>query len=98
MHPVLQHLLDTDFADLQGSRISGQLALTDELVNLGLHDLVAKLTQPAATSSAPAPAPPVKAAGAALPDPKLLLQKVTIEHLQYRTEAGRTILEIKAGV
>ncbi len=101
MHPVIQHLLDTEFADLRGSRVEGQIALTDELVNLGLHDLVAKLTQPAvasATTPAPASAPATKPAAPALPDPKLLLQQVKIEHLRYRTEAGRTILEIKAGV
>ncbi|WP_420461208.1 hypothetical protein [Neolewinella sp.] len=97
MHPVLQHLIDTDFSDLQGSSVEGQFVVTDELVNLGLHELVSQLTKPAsATSTAPA-APPASQT-TELPDPKLLLRKVKIEHLQYRTEAGRTVLEIKAGV
>ncbi len=99
MHPVLRHLLDTDFADLKGSKISGQIALTDELINLGLHDLLGQLTKAAAPASdSPAPASAPKPTGPALPDPKLLLQKLQVAHLKYRTEAGRTILEIEAGV
>ena len=96
MHPVLQHLIDTDFSDLQGSSVEGQFAVTDRLVNLGLQDLLAKLTAPATTSTAPA-APP-KSTTAEVPDPKVLLSKVKFEHLRYRTEAGRTVLEIKAGM
>ena len=96
MHPVLQHLIDTDFSDLQGSSVEGQFAITDELVNLGLHELISQLTAPASTSAAPA-APP-KVTTAELPDPKVLLRKVKFEHLRYRTEAGRTVLEIKAGI
>ena len=101
MHPVLKHLINTDFIDLAGSRIEGQFAITDELVNLGLHELVAQLTGPASGSSEKLPpaAPPKSTSGTAtLPDPKLLLQKVKVDHLKYRTEAGRTVLELKAGL
>ena len=99
MHPVLQHLIATDFADLRGSYVEGQFAITDELVNLGLHELVSQLTSPSVKSEAPA-APPAKipAATQELPNPKLLLQKVNVEHLRYRTETGRTVLEVKAGM
>ncbi|CAH0999502.1 hypothetical protein LEM8419_00802 [Neolewinella maritima] len=98
MHPVLKHLLDTEFSDLAGSSIEGQFAITDELVNLGLHDLIAKLTQPSAPSTAPAAPAVPKTSTTELPDPKVLLQHVKIEHVKYRTEAGRTILELKAGL
>ena len=97
MHPVLQHLIDTDFSDLRGSSVEGQFAVTDELVNLGLHELIGQLTKPAPSTTAAPAAPPAKKT-AELPDPKLLLRKVNIEHLRYRTEAGRTVLEIKAGM
>ena len=104
MNPVLQHLINTNFSDLRGSKIDGQLALSDELVNLGIHDFLAQLKSP---PSQPAPAPK-SASGSApdgrasdeagLPDPKEMLQHVTIDTLRYRTEAGRTVLEISAKV
>ncbi len=97
MHPVLQHLIDTDFSDLQGSSVEGQFAVTDELVNLGLHELVSQLTKPASSTST-APAAPAGDKTTVLPDTKLLLRKVKFEQLRYRTEAGRTVLEIKAGM
>ena len=99
MHPVLKHLITTDFADLKGSHVEGQFAITDELVNLGLHELVSQLTSPSVKSEVPA-APPAKPTEATqeFPNPKLLLQKVRVEHLRYRTETGRTVLEIKAGM
>ena len=99
MHPVLKHLVATDFADLSGTKVEGQIALSDELVNLGLMDVLAKLKadDPAAnTASAPASAPPK--ATEAMPDPAILLRKLKIDHLKYRTENGRTVLEIKAGM
>jgi hypothetical protein len=101
MHPVLSHLIETDFADLAGSRIEGQIAVTDALINAGLTDLIGQLTRPASpTPSAPAspPKPFPEEATTTVPDPKVLLQRVKIEHLRYRTETGRTILEVKAGL
>jgi hypothetical protein len=101
MHPVLRHLIETDFTDLAGSRIEGQIAVTDALINAGLADLVGQLTRPASpTNSAPAspPNPSPEEATTTVPDPKVLLQRVKIEHLRYRTEAGRTILEVKGNL
>ncbi|WP_170067617.1 hypothetical protein [Neolewinella xylanilytica] len=100
--------MDTNFADLSGSRVDGRIAVTDDLVNLGLHELVAALTKasPAAKADAPANAPentPTPYASdpapkSATPDPKALLRKLQVEKLQYRTESGRTILEIACAV
>ena len=108
MHPVLEHLIKTNFSDLSGSRVDGRIAVSDDLVNLGLHEVVAMLTKPSGpgTFAAPAstqasepapygndPSPEVSA-----PDPRALLGKLDVEKLQYRTESGRTILEIACAV
>ena len=100
MNPILQHLLDTNFNDLKGSKVDGQLVISDELINLGIHDVLTQLKSP---DPAPAAAPKEAAKGAStdevsLPDPKEMLRHVTIDHLKYRTEAGRTVLEIRAKV
>lgn len=100
MHPVLKHLIDNDFRDLAGSRVDGQIALSDDLINLGLHELIAQLTAPAAppqtagaaTAASPAPT------GTATPDPKALLRKLDVEKVHYRTEVGRTVLEIACAI
>ncbi|THH40360.1 hypothetical protein [Neolewinella litorea] len=99
MHPVLQHLIDNDFSDLTGTRVEGQIALSDDLINLGLHELLSQFI-------APAPAPqeatsvPTTGTGAtpSTPDPRALLRKLDVEKLHYRTEAGRTIVEIACAV
>lgn len=102
MNKLLKHLIDSDFADLAGSRIEGRIALTDEVVNLGLHEMLAKFGPSASPENdAPASAAPDATATEkpeAMPDPKLVLQKIKVEHLRYLTEDGRTILEIKAGL
>ncbi|MCP9236597.1 hypothetical protein [Lewinella sp. JB7] len=98
MHPVLKHLIETDFSDLSGSRVEGQIALSDDIINLGLHEVLNQLRRaPTPENVAPA-SPPRPAAANTLPDPRLLLSKVDVEHLKYRTEAGKTVVEIKAGV
>jgi hypothetical protein len=102
MHPILKHLIDTNFSDLTGSRLEGQIALTDDIINLGIHELLNQLTQPSVPENHAPAAPPTSstrgATKAAMPDPKLLLQKVKVDHLKYRTEQGKTVLEIKAGL
>ncbi|MGB3799520.1 MAG: hypothetical protein WA952_06860 [Lewinella sp.] len=108
MHPVLQHLMDTNFEDLTGSRVDGRIAVSDDLINLGLHEVVAMLTKPAAsartssetpkTDSAPTPYDSDSEAKVSTPDPKALLRKLNVEKLQYRTETGRTVLEIACSV
>ena len=106
MHPVLEHLIKTNFSDLNGSRVDGRIAVSDDLVNLGLHELVATLTKPApsgmpakpAQKAEPAPYENAPADPAPTPDPRALLGKLDVEKLQYRTESGRTILEIACAV
>ncbi len=108
MHPVLKHLIDTDFEDLAGSRVDGRISITDDLVNLGLHELVATLTKSSPSPERNAPASPPKETPTpydteitkedATPDPRALLSKLDVEKLQYRTESGRTVLEIACAV
>ncbi|MBB4078730.1 hypothetical protein GGR28_001343 [Lewinella aquimaris] len=98
MHPVLKHLIETDFADLNGTHVEGQIALSDDIINMGLHEVLSQLRQPAVPKdTAPAP-PPAANTSESMPDPRVLLSKLKVEHLKYRTEVGKTVLEIKAGV
>ncbi len=101
MHPVQKHLMDTDFRDLAGTRIEGTIALSDELINLGLMEVLAQLKTmgAASTITAPTEAAATRATVEAEPsvDPKALLKNLQIDQLEYRTEAGKTVLEIKAG-
>jgi hypothetical protein len=99
MHPVLKHLIDTDFADLDGSKLEGQIVLTDELINAGITNVLVQLMRsPSPADTAPASPPKSSAAVEDSPDIDVsgLLQKVTLSHIRYRTEAGKTILELKA--
>ncbi len=94
MHPVQKHLFETNFKDLAGTRIEGTIALSDELINLGIMDFLSGLksgaASPAPSASSPAPA----AAPAAMPDPKELLAILDIEKLKFRSEAGRILVDI----
>ncbi|NJB86610.1 hypothetical protein GGR26_002378 [Lewinella marina] len=99
MHPVLQHLIDNDFRDLAGSRVEGQLSLSDDLINLGIHELLAQLTAPAPAPPAPTEVPsPKPQTTTPAPDPRALLGKLDVEKLNYRTETGRTIVEIACAI
>lgn len=98
MHPVQKHLFDTNFKDLTGTRIEGTIALSDELINLGIMDFLSGLkndaASPAAKGSSPAPA----AAPTFMPDPKQLLAILDVETLSFRSEAGRILVDVKAGI
>jgi hypothetical protein len=97
MHPIQKHLFDTNFKDLEGTRIEGTIALSEELINLGIMDFINSLKNaaPAPTSKSSAVATAPIATGA--PDPKALLAKLDIETLQVRAEKGKILLEVKAG-
>ncbi len=96
MHPVQKHLFDTNFRDLSGTKLEGTIALSDELINLGILDFLQQLQKPDTdTPKAKSEAP---AASSAMPNPADLLKMVTIEEVKYRTEAGRTMVDIKAGI
>jgi hypothetical protein len=96
MHPIQKHLFDTNFKDLAGSKIEGTIALSEELINLGILDFIngLKADAPAKeTSSTPETAP-----SAAMPDPKELLKLVTIDKLQVRAQNGKIMVDIKAAL
>lgn len=95
MHPIKKHLFDTNFQDLTGSKIEGTLALSEELVNLGVMDLLQGLqgqpqdTEPEIPSIRKKPtAPP--------PDPKEILKLVNFEQLKIRMKKGEILVDIKA--
>lgn len=98
MDPVLRHLTTTDFADLKGSKISGRLALSDDLINLGIKDLLDKLVPTNQNTNRPTAGVPAAPPKKQLPGPQDLLEKIKVDHLRYRTEKERTILEIEARV
>ena len=96
MHPIQKHLFDTNFKDLAGSKIEGTIALSEELINLGILDFIngLKADAPAKeTSSTPTIAP-----SATMPDPKELLKLVTIDKLQVRAQDGKIMVDIKASL
>ncbi|MFK8162910.1 MAG: hypothetical protein AB8H12_10655 [Lewinella sp.] len=94
MHPVQKHLFDTNFKDLEGTKIEGTIALSDELINLGIMDFLNGLKSGATPRAATAPSP----APAAAPDPKALLALLDIETLKFRTENGKAMLDVKASL
>jgi len=98
MHPVQQHLFDTNFKDLAGTRLEGTIALSDELINLGIMDFLADLKSGNSGETVGPVAPSVAPAASPLPDPKALLALLDVEHLKFRTEKGKAVLEVKVGV
>jgi len=96
MHPVQKHLFETNFRDLAGSQLEGTIALSDDLINLGLGELLLQLKPKAASKTESTLAS--SSSPNTLPSPTELLGLLEIEKLHYRTEEGKTILEIKAGL
>jgi|GEM_PF-1948601 hypothetical protein len=100
MHPVQKHLFATDFKDLAGSRLEGTIALSDELINLGIMDFLAGLQKPASSPTSPAqfdrlnPSPAAAPETDALPDPKAILAKLDIKTLKLRAENGRILVDV----
>ncbi|WP_273444552.1 hypothetical protein [Neolewinella agarilytica] len=96
MHPVQKHLFDTNFRDLTGTKLEGTIALSDELINLGILDFLQQLQK--TDTDAPEPQSSAPATSSSMPKPEELLKMLTIEEVKYRTEAGKTLLDIKAGI
>ena len=100
MHPVQKHLVDTEFSGLEGTEVEGTLALSDELINLGLLEILAKIK----TMGQPKPVRAIteaegtqkQVAGAAV-DPQVMLKKLRVDRLNYRTEQGTTMVDFKVG-
>ena len=98
MHPVQKHLFDTNFKDLDGTRIEGTIALSDELINLGIMDFLSCLKSSAASPAPSASSPAPAAAPAAMPSPMKLLAILEVEKLKFRSESGRIFVDVKAGI
>ncbi|MBC6996749.1 hypothetical protein QWY85_04310 [Neolewinella lacunae] len=90
MHPLQKHLQDTQFKDLAGSHLAGTIALSDELINLGIGEFLASLRTPPAAA-----ADPGKAARADGLNPAALLANLEVDQLRWRTEHGRSLLDVK---
>lgn len=90
---MLQRLLNNNLADLAGTRIEGTIVLSDELMNEVIKTGLAGMSAPPAEAATKAVATDTPAI-----NPRDLLAALKIEKLNYRTENGKTIIEIKAGV
>ena len=97
MHPVQKHLFDTDFKDLAGSKLEGTIALSDELINMGIMDFLNGLKSEAG-SEAPENPSPAPAAAPTTPDPKALLALLNVETLKFRTGEGKAMLDVKVSL
>lgn len=95
MHPVQKHLFDTNFQDLAGTRIEGTIALSEELINLGIMDFINGLKAPATDL-------PVEkktaSSTSAMPDPQSMLKLLNVEKLEVKMEKGKLLVEVKAGI
>jgi len=98
MHPVQKHLFDTNFKDLAGTQIEGTIALSDELINLGIMDFLSGLKNGVAPTAVTEPSTAPAAAPTAMPDPKQLLAILDVETINFRSEAGRVLLDLKMGI
>ncbi len=92
MHPLQKHLQDTQFKDLAGSHLEGTIALSDELINLGIGEFLASLRSPAPVGDLS------KTSSPAGPDVTALLAKLQVDQLRWRTEQGRSMLDVNVRV
>lgn len=97
MHPVQKHLFDTDFKDLAGSKLQGTIAISDELINMGIMDFLNGLKS-GGGSDAPEKTSPAPAAAPTMPDPKALLALLDVETLKFRTGDGKAMLDVKVSL
>jgi hypothetical protein len=98
MHPVQKHLFDTNFKDLAGSHLEGTIALSDELINLGIMDFLSGLKSSADTTASKKLSKAPAAAPTAMPDPKQLLAILDVETLKFRSAEGRIFVDVAAGI
>ncbi len=97
MHPVQKHLFDTNFKDLAGSKIEGTIAISDELINMGIMDFLNGLKSGAENDAPSKPSPAPAAAPPAL-DTKAILALLEVETLKFRTSEGQAMLEVNASL
>ncbi|MEM9930812.1 MAG: hypothetical protein AAF840_13405, partial [Bacteroidota bacterium] len=92
MHPVERHLFATNFKDLAGTRLQGTIALSDELINLGILDFLQGLK---ANEEAAADADTEgKQQASPHPDPQTLLRLLDIDKLAIKAKEGRIVVGV----
>lgn len=95
MDELIHKIISNQLRDFAGTRVEGKIVLSDELINevltLGRQSLVTKPEATAEQSAAPSEAVPQL-------DLPQILGFLKIEKLQYRTEKGKTIIEVKGGI
>lgn len=99
MEAIIKGILERELRDFSGTRIAGQLVLSDQLVNEVLHlgikqvkgmtSEVAKSAQKT-TTDAPSPTDGL--------DIKEIIDRLQINKLEYHTEKGQTVIELAAGL
>ncbi|TXF83693.1 hypothetical protein FUA23_21465 [Neolewinella aurantiaca] len=97
MHPVQKHLFDTNFKDLAGSKIEGTIAISDELINMGIMDFINSLKS-GAGSDAPKEPAAAPASAQSIPDPKALLSLLDVETLKFRSGEGKAMIDLKVSL
>ncbi len=88
----LQRLISTRLADLNGTHISGTIALNDELGNEMLQLLLQQMMQPSSipgTKTSPE---------GSVPNPAELLSLLNIRRLDYATAKGKVQLNLDLAV
>lgn len=95
MENVTKRLFDHQLRDIAGTRVAGKICVSDPAVNEIIGELIATLTQTGKKAEAQHQ---ISGKGTALPPPADLLKALSIDRLHYRTEEGKTILEINVGI
>jgi hypothetical protein len=93
MEDLIQDILDRQLQDFAGAEVRGRVAIADGVVNEVLQT-VTRTAAAAPATAARAGAPEQAAAAGPDIDPQQLLRWLQVNRLAYRTEAGRTILEL----
>ncbi len=93
MEDLIKDILDRQLQDFAGAEVRGRLAIADGVVNEVLQAFIRSATATTGTAEPTAVPDPTAPAGPAI-DPQQLLRWLQIDRLAYRTEAGRTVLEL----
>jgi len=89
MQHLIKRVLDNQLQDFKGLRAAGRVVLADELVN---ELLGAGLQAVQRTSNT---RPPVTSEAELHIDPVQVISWLSIDRLQYKTEAGNTALDFE---
>lgn len=95
MTDIINNIISNQLRDFAGTRVAGTIVLSDELINEVLT--VGRKSLAAQAEDVAEPAPETTSALPEL-DFAELLGFLELEQLRYRTEVGKTILELKGGI